>query len=310
MEKNLQYLVAVREGHRKILTSHLCRAECEDITTEVLTLLIEKISEKFTTLKELDESILPQTKIDSIAQEMLQTEEIMLDVELRLKNLRMRLQKAHSQSATMLQPADAPVSKEDSVPADTIQKLEQKLMDQSISKKTPELTEVDEKSIQETVDQLEATLAEKGINGLKAKLHEHSESWKKIPIIIAVTGRSGAGKSSFVNAFLGLSLDDDNAAKVGAKETTRDLKVFYNTKRPNLMLWDMPGVGTPLHPKENYLENVQFDKYDFFFLLSRERFTSEDLWLAKEIKKRHKKFYFIRTCIDNDIASSVRQKKT
>lgn len=150
-------------------------------------------------------------------------------------------------------------------------------------------------------------MVKKGINGLKERLQKSAENWKKIPINIAVTGSSGAGKSSFVNAFLGLSEDDDNAAKVGVNETTTTLRVFFNQNRPNLKIWDMPGVGTPNFPRDSYTKKVNFEQYDFFLLLSRVRFTDEDLWLAREVQSRSKKFYFIRTCIDSDISSMTRR---
>lgn len=163
-------------------------------------------------------------------------------------------------------------------------------------------------NIENEVGKLEEVMSSKGIEGIKQTLYDNAEKWKAIPINIAVTGCSGAGKSSFINSFLGLGCDDEGAAEVGETETTKELKSYFNQKRPNFKLWDMPGVGTPSYPMEDYLEKVKFDRYDFFLILSQKRFTSTDLWLAVEIQKRNKRFYFIRTCIDNDINSNRRQR--
>ncbi|XP_041359190.1 T-cell-specific guanine nucleotide triphosphate-binding protein 2-like, partial [Gigantopelta aegis] len=63
--------------------------------------------------------------------------------------------------------------------------------------------------------------------------------------------------------------------------------------------WDLPGVGTPKYPRnEKYLDSINFEKYDFFLILSDSRFSTNDVWLAKEIDKRGKRFFFIRTKID------------
>lgn len=70
---------------------------------------------------------------------------------------------------------------------------------------------------------------------------------------------------------------------------------------PGITLYDLPGVGTPRYPKETYLSLIDFSRYDFFVIMSKSRFTSNDLWLAQEVSKREKNFVFVRTKIDEDI---------
>lgn len=78
------------------------------------------------------------------------------------------------------------------------------------------------------------------------------------------------------------------------------------------------GVGTLEFKRATYLNQVNFPRYDFcrlFFvfirwwkkrfilvlIISRTRFTENDLWLANEVKKNGKHFFFIRTNIDQDL---------
>ncbi len=135
---------------------------------------------------------------------------------------------------------------------------------------------------------------------------EKLKKWNKTPINIAVTGRSGSGKSTLVNTMLGLWPGDEGAAEVGVTETTGQPQSYHHPDNENFILWDLPGAGTPAFPRYSYLQKIDFEKYDFFFIVSARRFTEDDLWLAREIEKREKLFYFIRTRVDEDITNDQR----
>lgn len=62
-----------------------------------------------------------------------------------------------------------------------------------------------------------------------------------ISLHIAVTGESGTGKSSFINAIRELDSDDEGAAKTGVTETTTDPTPYEHPTMPNVTLWDLPG---------------------------------------------------------------------
>ncbi|XP_052786128.1 T-cell-specific guanine nucleotide triphosphate-binding protein 2-like [Mya arenaria] len=117
----------------------------------------------------------------------------------------------------------------------------------------------------------------------------------------AVTGNSGVGKSSFINAFLGLKPNAPGAAAVGLTETTINVKAFPHPENKHFVLYDLPGVGTQLFPRESYLQKVAFNQYDFFLLLSATRFTENDACLGQQVKEQQKKFFFVRTKIDFDM---------
>ncbi|XP_050988457.1 immunity-related GTPase family, e4 isoform X1 [Labeo rohita] len=145
-------------------------------------------------------------------------------------------------------------------------------------------------------------------NAAAAKAKEQLDSLNSVTLNIAVTGETGAGKSAFINAFRGLDDDDDNSAPTGITETTTEATMYTHPTKPNVRLWDLPGIGTPNFKANKFLKQVKFETYDLFLIISSERFKENDVFLAKEIQKEQKKFYFVRTKIDNDIRSVAKTK--
>ncbi|XP_063353843.1 interferon-inducible GTPase 5-like [Pelmatolapia mariae] len=141
-----------------------------------------------------------------------------------------------------------------------------------------------------------------------AKIEENLKQQNNIPLNIAITGESGSGKSTFVNAFRGLCDDEEGAAPTGVVETTSEVKPYPHPKYPNVTLWDLPGIGTTKFPAKKYLKLVGFEKFDFFIIISATRFTENDVKLAQEIQKMKKKFYFVHSKIDNDINAERRKR--
>ncbi|XDV40284.1 hypothetical protein PO909_009402 [Leuciscus waleckii] len=151
-------------------------------------------------------------------------------------------------------------------------------------------------------------LGEDDPNAAVAKAKEQLESLDSVTLNIAVTGETGAGKSAFINAFRGLGDDDDNSAPTGITETTTQITMYTDPMKSNIQLWDLPGIGTPKFKANKFLKEVKFETYDLFIIISSERFKENDVILAKEMQKKKKSFYFVRTKIDNDIRS-VAQKR-
>jgi predicted GTPase len=127
-----------------------------------------------------------------------------------------------------------------------------------------------------------------------------------VPLIVAVTGDSGVGKSSFINTLRNLTPDDPKAAPVGVVEKTTKRSKYIDPKYPERVYWDLPGCGTPSFPRETYLDKVGFDEYDFFLIVSSNRFKENDAWLAEEITKRKREFFFVRNKIDIDVHNERR----
>ena len=144
----------------------------------------------------------------------------------------------------------------------------------------------------------------KGIKSLfhfKENLEKDLSQWKDVPLNIAVTGNSGVGKSTFINTIRGLTASSPEAAKTGVNETTTNPTPYAQPGSGNLIFWDLPGVGTPRFLREEYMEKVGWEKYDYFLILGKGRFTENDVWLAENAMELKKKYYFIRTSIDMDL---------
>ncbi|KAJ3595774.1 hypothetical protein NHX12_005077 [Muraenolepis orangiensis] len=130
-----------------------------------------------------------------------------------------------------------------------------------------------------------------------------------IPLKIAVTGVSGSGKSSFVNAFRGLHNSDERAASAGVVETTIKPKAFPHPTNPNVTFWDLPGIGTKQFPADHYHKLVKFEKFDFYIIVSSDRFRENDVKLAQRIVEMGKTFYFVRAKIDSNLHSEQKSQK-
>jgi GTPase Era involved in 16S rRNA processing len=96
---------------------------------------------------------------------------------------------------------------------------------------------------------------------------------------------------------------DDGAAKTDVVLTTKDPEEFEHPENPKIIFVDLPGVGTPTFPDvPSYCEKVSLDDYDAFLILTRDRFTQNDLDLAKKVKSFGKNFFYVRTHIDQIVA--------
>uniref|UniRef100_A0A8D0BKS5 Immunity related GTPase cinema n=1 Tax=Salvator merianae TaxID=96440 RepID=A0A8D0BKS5_SALMN len=141
-----------------------------------------------------------------------------------------------------------------------------------------------------------------------SKVMENLQALESASLNIAVTGESGSGKSSFVNAIRGLGDEDEESAPTGVIETTTVPTPYPHPKHPNVTVWDLPGIGTPDFQAATYLEQVEFSRYDFFILIASERFKSSHAQLAREIKQMKKSFYFVRSKVDSDLDASRKRR--
>ncbi|KAH3729112.1 hypothetical protein DPMN_055075 [Dreissena polymorpha] len=144
-----------------------------------------------------------------------------------------------------------------------------------------------------------------GYSELMHLMERSNNEWRDTKIEIAITGESGSGKSSLINALRGLKDDAPEAAIPGCIEATMERKKYQHPDNANLVLWDLPGVGTPNFPQETYIKKACFNDYDFIIMVSQSRYTITDTWLAEKIQNifPDSNLFFVRTKIDVDLGS-------
>ncbi|XP_053390890.1 T-cell-specific guanine nucleotide triphosphate-binding protein 2-like [Mercenaria mercenaria] len=178
------------------------------------------------------------------------------------------------------------------------------------------LTQVEDEIVQEN-ESIEHAINEAfkksgGLVGVANMIRAKLNNWEEEEINIAVTGRTGVGKSCFINAIRG-DIDESQPtyAEVGHIEGRPERKSFPHPANKRLIFWDLPGVGTETFPRKTYLKrkDINFHSYDVFIIMACDRFTEDEKWLATEVKKMGKIFLFVRSKIDNQIESDKLMKK-
>lgn len=158
------------------------------------------------------------------------------------------------------------------------------------------------------IEEIKKSLANEDLPSAVGKIKDYFDQQDRVELNIAVTGESGSGKSTFINAFRGLGDEDEGSAATGVVETTTEPTPYSHPKFPNVKMWDLPGIGTPRFKADEYLKKVQLERYDFFIIIATDRFRECHASLAKEIQKMNKKFYFVRSKIDSNIEAEKRKK--
>lgn len=131
------------------------------------------------------------------------------------------------------------------------------------------------------------------------------QSMSRHPIRIAVTGDSGNGMSSFINALREIGHEEEDSAPTGVVRTTQKPAQYSSSKLPNVDLWDLPGTGVTSQSMESYLEEMDFDKYDLIIIIASEQFSSNHVKLAKAMQSMRRRFYVVWTKLDRDLNTSA-----
>eukprot|EP00091_Calanus_sinicus_P007338 TRINITY_DN18346_c0_g1_i1.p1 TRINITY_DN18346_c0_g1~~TRINITY_DN18346_c0_g1_i1.p1 ORF type:complete len:167 (-),score=45.83 TRINITY_DN18346_c0_g1_i1:2-469(-) len=134
------------------------------------------------------------------------------------------------------------------------------------------------------------------------------KDFRNATVNIAVVGRSGSGKSTWVNMFRGITDKKDPLyAETSRRSTecTTHVSSYAFKDNKNLKLWDIPGAGTARFPVESYTKDTNMKLYDAFVFLTKSRFMDIDVEVAKLIGKTKKPCYFARTHMDTDMQNQI-----
>ena len=132
-----------------------------------------------------------------------------------------------------------------------------------------------------------------------------------------IIGVTGTGKSSLINALAG-----KNIAEVGVRETTGVVSEISAYEFHNIILIDLPGVGTRNWRTETYFSKLKKSSpvdgkysirpkdFDFFILVLANRVLDEDLKLYRLItEKLKKRCFLVRSKFDIDANNNWRTKR-
>ncbi|XP_021006322.1 interferon-inducible GTPase 1 [Mus caroli] len=158
---------------------------------------------------------------------------------------------------------------------------------------------------QETLNLIELRMKKGNIQGTNSAISDALKEIDSSLLNVAVTGETGSGKSSFINSLRGIRNEENGAAETGVVETTMKIRSYKHPNMPNVVFWDLPGIGSTNFPPNTYLEKMKFYEYDFFIIISATRFKKNDIDLAKAISMMKKEFYFLRTKVDSDISNEA-----
>jgi len=100
-------------------------------------------------------------------------------------------------------------------------------------------------------------IEQNGLNRIDQYFLSRLRRWENCALTIAVTGQSGAGKSSFINAIRGVPRGSPDFAPTDYIECIRPPQAYYHPTHRNLAFWDLPG-------KDKFCEEKK--KKDFHML--------------------------------------------
>ncbi|CAJ1443359.1 unnamed protein product, partial [Effrenium voratum] len=126
---------------------------------------------------------------------------------------------------------------------------------------------------------------------------------------VAVVGNSGVGKSLLINKMRRLKPGSHGWAPTGVRETTMCPVPYSFPGIAKVVLWDLPGAGTPGFPKGTYLRDMGLRYFDSVLIVTAGRFTSTEMMLKEELETHHVRYFMVRTKIDLDVWNNMQDNQ-
>ncbi|KAK0442280.1 interferon-inducible GTPase-domain-containing protein [Desarmillaria tabescens] len=155
----------------------------------------------------------------------------------------------------------------------------------------------------------------KGIHPIELPSREHFESTKRRyytegKFHVAITGISGTGKSSLINALRGIWDGEDGAASTDYMESTSVVTSYPDPDTAKPFIWfDVPGSGTLACSDWTYFNDQGLYIFGAIIVLFNNRFTATDLAILKFAERYEVPTYIVRSKSDVHISNLVKKKR-
>ncbi|KAK0493920.1 interferon-inducible GTPase-domain-containing protein [Armillaria luteobubalina] len=127
---------------------------------------------------------------------------------------------------------------------------------------------------------------------------------------LAITGISGTGKSSLINAFRGIWDDDEDAAMTDIVESTSVVTPYPDPNPDNPFIWfDVPGSGTLACSDWTYFNDQGLYIFDAIIILFNDRFTATDIAILKNAERYNIPTYIVRSKSDVHVENIIKRKR-
>ncbi|XP_031208258.1 immunity-related GTPase family M protein 1-like isoform X2 [Mastomys coucha] len=157
----------------------------------------------------------------------------------------------------------------------------------------------------EVMEEIGKAVAEGNLQKVIGIVKDEMQSKSKYTVKIAVTGDSGNGMSSFINALRLIGHDEEDSAPTGVVRTTQKPARYSSSHFPYVDLWDLPGLGATAQSVKSYLEEMQISTFDLIIIIASEQFSSNHVKLAEAMQRMRKRFYVVWTKLDRDLRTST-----
>ncbi|KAK0505336.1 interferon-inducible GTPase-domain-containing protein [Armillaria luteobubalina] len=127
---------------------------------------------------------------------------------------------------------------------------------------------------------------------------------------VAITGISGTGKSSLINAFRGVWDGEGGAASTDYVESTSVVTSYPDRNTAKPFIWfDVPGSGTLACSDWTYFNDQGLYIFDAIIILFNDRFTATDVAILKNTERYKIPAYIVRSKSDVHIKNLVQRKR-